>query len=370
MKASKPREEPAWAGALAERMRRHYQRFPYPKYSLLGSIRARDAWIFNLEALWARFRGRRIEDPAKEAILLAGSGSFLPYPVCVANPRGRVLALDLSASSLARARLHALRHLRLNLECVEGDLMDQSVAPGPFKYIDSYGVLHCIPDFAGALKALGSRLAEGGIVRVMVYSRDGRADVEEIRRRCAEAGITRPAEVRRLARGEAGLRGLMRESFELGFDEGIADAFLIPYARTFVVDEVLEALREAGLELLGFGHEGALGDPERETLRIRKLEAARAFPTNLCFYAGRPMAAPGPARWIELNPMLRNTVRFTAFGSPRLPPKIGAPVPPLGPEARRFLARFVHPLRADSLSAADRRSARAWARILVLMQYS
>ncbi|HET7838528.1 MAG TPA: class I SAM-dependent methyltransferase [Rectinemataceae bacterium] len=359
----------SWELGLGARMRRHYERFPYPKYSLLGSIRSRDAYIFSLEALWAHFRGRRIRDPRAERVLLAGAGSFLPYPVCVANPRSRVVALDLSASSLARARLHALRHLRFNLQCVAGDLMDPALAPGPYKYIDSFGVLHCIPDFSAALAALRDRLDEGGILRVMVYSRDGRAQVEEVRSRCAERGITRPAEVRRLARGDPELRSLMRESFELGFDEGIADAFLIPYARTFVVDEVLEALAETGLELLGFGHEGALADPRRELARIRKLEAKREFPTNLCFYAGRPMEAPKPPAWIELNPLLRNAVRFTPLGSVRLPTKFGPKNPPIDAEARRFLSRFVRPVAAASLSSSERAQARAWARLLVLMEY-
>jgi SAM-dependent methyltransferase len=381
MNTSEKPVEAAWDEELASSMRRHYERFPYPKYSLLGSIRARDAYVFSLEALWAHFRGRRIEDPSRERVLLAGAGSFLPYPVSVANPRSTVVALDLSASSLARARLHALRHLRFNLEYVAGDLMDPQAAPGPYKYIDSFGVLHCIPDFAGGLRALAARLDEGGIMRVMVYSRDGRSDVENIRRICAERGLKRPSEVRRMAKGDPELRALLRGSFELGFDEGIADAFLIPWARTFVVDELLDALSRSGLELLGFGHEGALRDTAKELSRIRKLEAKRAFPTNLCFYAGKPGSMPAAGKgmqaaakaapaWIELNPVLKTAIRLTPFGSIRLPTKFGPENPVLDAEVRRFLRRFLEPVAAASLSASDRRRARSFSELLILMEYA
>ncbi|MDA8426557.1 MAG: class I SAM-dependent methyltransferase, partial [Treponema sp.] len=274
-----------WLHDLDERMRLHYEKYPYPRYSLFGSIRAQDSYIFNLEALWAHFHGERLRPGAGERVLLAGSGSFLPYPVSVANPRARIDALDLSARSLARARLHALRHLRFNLDYLAGDLMDPGVAPGPYRYIDSFGVLHCIPDFAGALRALADRLAPLGILRVMVYSRDGRSEVERVRALCAERGLATPREVRRLARTDETVRECLRDSFELGFDEGLADAFLIPYAKTFVVDELLEALSAAPLALARFCHQGALPDLPSELARIRALEKKRAFPTNLAFYA-------------------------------------------------------------------------------------
>jgi SAM-dependent methyltransferase len=339
-------------------------------------VRRRDTWFLNLEALWARFNGERIAPGRTDRILLAGSGTFLPYPVSLANPRVRVLALDLSAASLRRARLHALRQLRLNLDFEAGDLMDTLAAPGPFRCIDAFGVLHCIPDYGGALRALAARLGEGGILRVMVYGRDGRAAVEAFRGRCAALGIERPSQVRALARRDSELRTLIRGSFELGFASGLADAFLLPWARTFTVDEALSPLASSGLRLLAFCHQGALPDTGRELERIRGLERGRAFPTNIAFYLGREAdagrrkgAGPGKRAWIELNPALKVALLAPLPATIRLPPRTGPDIPPIGPEERRFLTRFRSPVAAAGLPKRELALARPWIERMVLMDY-
>ena len=116
---------------MSETVRRHYERYPYPQFPLLASVRAGDTYALNLIALWTRFNG---ELPPKEAqrILIAGCGSFSPYPFSVANPESEITALDLSASSLRRARLHCLLHGRHNVRYRAGDLLDAAAAPGPF----------------------------------------------------------------------------------------------------------------------------------------------------------------------------------------------------------------------------------------------
>jgi SAM-dependent methyltransferase len=367
-----------WNEDLAGPMRRHYERYPYPRYGLLGSVRARETYAFNLEAIWAFFNGERILPYREGGILLAGSGSFLPYPVSLANPRSRLVALDLSAPSLARARLHALRHLRFNVDYLAGDLMDAKTAPGPFRYIDSYGVLHCMPDFAAALRALEARLVPGGILRVMVYGRDGRADVERVRALCAERGIRRPREVRRLAREDGELARLLRESFELGSNEGVADAFLIPYDRTFVVDEVVDAIGETGLSLLRFAHRGALPRLDAELSRIRRLEKKRAFPTNLVFYLRKekPVWKGRGEEWqkgagarLELNPALKLSLLSPPLVPIRLPPRLGFDNPPIDLGAWTFLRRFARPADAASLSREEAERARPFIEAMILMEY-
>jgi len=360
-----------WQNDVDERMRRHYERYPYPKYSVLGSIRRQDSYVFNLQALWAHFNGRLLESRGPERILLAGSGSFLPYPVSVANPGRRVDALDLSQKSLARARIHALRHLRFNLDYLVGDLMAPEIAPGPYHYIDSFGVLHCIPDFVEALRALERRLVEGGILRVMVYSRDGRAEVERVRALCSELGVGSPRDIRRLARKDELVRSCLAGSFEMGFDEGIADALLIPFARTFVVDELLEALSGTSLRLVRFCHQGALPALPAELARIRSLEKTRSFPTNLSFYVQRGGETPEPKRaYIVVNPGLRSMMSFPSPGSAYLPSKFGPENPVIDGELRGFLRRFLRPVDMVSLGPIDRAQASALLDRLILISYS
>ena len=138
-------------------VRRHYELYPYPDYPLLASVRRCDSYANNLPALWSRFNGE-LPPHAAQRILIAGCGSFAPYPFALANPGTRITALDLSHKSLKRARLHCLLHGITGVEFLAGDLRDAEVATGPSGLIDAYGVLHHLEDPLAGLRALASRL--------------------------------------------------------------------------------------------------------------------------------------------------------------------------------------------------------------------
>ena len=88
---------------MSDPVQTHYQSYPYPHYPLIASVRRCDTYALNLEALWARFN-RSLPPPEAKRILIAGCGTFAPYPWAVANPDVPIIALDLSERSLRRAR--------------------------------------------------------------------------------------------------------------------------------------------------------------------------------------------------------------------------------------------------------------------------
>ena len=126
---------------MSESVRSHYERYPYPHFPLLATVRTCDTYAHNLTALWTRFNGVLPPENARR-ILIAGCGSFSPYPFSIANPDSELTALDLSASTLRRARLHCLLHGRRNIRYQCGDLLENAAAPGVFGLIDAFGVLH------------------------------------------------------------------------------------------------------------------------------------------------------------------------------------------------------------------------------------
>lgn len=358
---------------MSETVRRHYELYPYPHYPLLASVRRCDTYASNLCAVWSRFNG---EFPAREAsrILIAGCGSFAPYPFGVSNPATPITALDLSSRSLRRARLHCLLHGVRSVEFRAGDLCDPATLQGDYGMIDAYGVLHHLPDPAAGLRALAARLVPGGILRVMVYSSYTRREEESIRRALRLLKVRDPGTVRSLiARSapESRLRRFSDASDEVGQRSGIADALLHPLVRTYRIEPFMELVQQSSLEPLLFAHNSALPDVHQEVMRIKRMEQGRRSPGNFVLYLGRQ--AKGRAKdeddsRLVLNPCLTGVVGPLSFGGIDCPPRLGQENPPLDASARRFLGRFRRPVAAGSLSTSDRKLAALYCDALFLLR--
>ena len=359
---------------MSEAVRHHYELYPYPHYPLLASVRRCDTYAINLAALWARFNGElRPLNPGR--ILIAGCGSFAPYPFAIANPHADIIALDLSDRSLKRARLHCLLHGCRNVTFRCGDLLDPASTNDRFDLIDAFGVLHHLDDPLAGLRALRARLVKGGIARVMVYSRYARREEESIRRAFRLLGIHDPTTARQLiGRSKPGsrLRRFIDASDEAAFESGLADALLHPSVHTFRIDGFMELIRHAGLQPLRFAHGNALEDVGQEVERIRQLEKDRQSSGNFILYLGHNAAGPCPddaPSLLMLNPCLSAEVRPVRIGTCSIPARLGHPNQPLDRKERSFLRHFRRPRAWDELPPSSRQAATQYAKALFLLRF-
>jgi 2-polyprenyl-3-methyl-5-hydroxy-6-metoxy-1,4-benzoquinol methylase len=349
--------------AIRQAVKAHYEKYVYPRIPLLASVERCDTYALNLESLWARFNGERLA-PEDGRILLAGCGSFSPYPTAVANGSARITALDLSKANLNRARLHTLLHLRLNLAFVEGDLLDAKAILGEnrFHFIDCYGVLHHVPDVVPALQSIHSLLREGGISRIMVYSTGARRSIQAVRTAMRLLHVDEVKTIKRLYRQATGgsrFKDCIESNCEAGFDWGLADMFLHPYAKTYKIDELLDILDAARLEPILFVHPGAFSEPAEEIERLRKLETANELVTNFILFAGRIADSEVRLAWnrcrqtrdtfISLNPVIQNSLSPLPFRTLKPGPKLGFENPPIDFRANRLLAKFKRPVRKSTV---------------------
>ena len=359
---------------MSEPVRRHYELYPYPHYPLLASVRRCDTYALNLTALWTRFNGE-LPPRAAERILIAGCGSFAPYPFSQANPDAEIIALDLSSRNIRRARLHCLLHGKRNVNFRCGDLLDQSSTDGTFGLIDAYGVLHHLDDTLAGLKILASRLAPGGILRIMLYSRYARREEESIRRAFRLLGVRNPDAAKRLikrAKPGSRLRRFVESSHETTFDTGLADALLHPRVHTYRIDGFMELIRHCGLEPLLFAHDGALEDVAREVERIRGLENLKQSPGNFVLYLGNQVKGPCPADaapLLMLNPCLSEAVSPLRIGALHVADRLGQPNPVLARKERRFLRRFLSPVHPGGLPPEMLPVVNLYKKTLFLLQY-
>jgi SAM-dependent methyltransferase len=353
-------------------IRMHYETHPYPYFSYLASVRTCDTYALNVDTVWALANGS-VPVSVNRRILIAGCGSFSPYPTSLANPDAEIVALDLSRANLRRARNHALLHGRRNIHYVQGDLLDATTAPGPFSLIDAYGVLHHLPDPLAGLKALERRLAAGGIVRIMVYSRQARQEEESIRRALRLLGVRDMNGLRRLTkRVKKGSRfsAYLENAPEARHPSGLADALLHPRVVTFTVDRLLQLCSDAGLRPLMFAHQGAASGVAEEVERLRKIEREGTLSSNFTLYLVRMnhhTPAPVELSRLVLNPALRPSVRMLQVGTPIVAPKLGRPNPPLDRSTRAFLRTFITPRPTALLDGEERKFAELFRQALFLV---
>lgn len=356
-------------------VRAHYQAYPYPHYPLFASVRRCDTYALNLKALWACFNHTVPPQEAKN-ILIAGCGTFAPYPWSVANPDVPITALDLSERSLGRARLHCFLHGRRNIEYRCGDLSDHAAVHGLFGLMDAYGVLHHLPEPQAGLNALAARLVPNGILRIMVYSRYARREEESIRRAFRLLKIDSPRQALGLLR--TAVPGSRLASYRETSDEaatlsGLADALLHPSVRTYRIDDLLDMVAGANLDVRLFAHYGACEDPLEEVERLRGMEKNRRSPGNFIAYLGKKGPSgtgdDGGGKLVMLNPCLEGAVSRLVPGTLAIPGRIGVENPLLSYGDRSFLRKFATPVRIRDLNRDETERVAIYKRCLFLVDY-
>jgi Tfp pilus assembly protein PilF/2-polyprenyl-3-methyl-5-hydroxy-6-metoxy-1,4-benzoquinol methylase len=186
-------------GETATAVRRQYEENPYPRWVVAPSkpaVLTVDEYLKNRFPL-APFRP--LGDRGGVDILIAGCGTGEHSIGTARRYKGaKVLAIDLSLSSLSYAQ-RKTRELGLqNIEYAQADVLALGSIGRSFDVIDASGVLHHLSDPAAGWRALLGLLRPGGLMRVGLYSELGRAQIVAARRFIAERGFdVTAADIRR-----------------------------------------------------------------------------------------------------------------------------------------------------------------------------
>jgi 2-polyprenyl-3-methyl-5-hydroxy-6-metoxy-1,4-benzoquinol methylase len=162
---------------ITELVREQYERFPYPD---LDPGEMPKGWIMSAllpvicPMIWA---GRK--RPADlTCILDAGCGTGGPSAqLAQMAPGAKVVGIDLSEASLARAQARKERLGLDNLEYRHLSILDVAALGLTFDYIVTTGVLHHMPDPDEGLRALRDVLDPQGAILIMLYGQYGRVGV-------------------------------------------------------------------------------------------------------------------------------------------------------------------------------------------------
>jgi tetratricopeptide (TPR) repeat protein/SAM-dependent methyltransferase len=137
------------------------------------------------------------------AYLVAGCGTGR-HAIMIAQMYAdiKILAIDLSRSSLAYAKRKTVELGLRNIEYAIGDILKIGSIGRSFDVIDSTGVLHHMADPWRGWRALLSLLKPSGVMRIGLYSRSARRDVVETMEYIEQRGYGRSADDIRRCRQE------------------------------------------------------------------------------------------------------------------------------------------------------------------------
>jgi SAM-dependent methyltransferase len=299
-----------------------YEARPYPPVGYFGGLFQRIRWeerqTLNYRAVFGAAWGSTTEAASRPRILVAGCGTFEPLVVALANPSAEIVAVDISARSIALLEKQARwRGLGNRIFALQADLTNLPPSLGHFDYVISTGVIHHLPDPAAGLRALTARTTEKAVFRLMIYSHWGRSLLYGAKALATSLGVTEPAEFRQLIDSlptEHPYKVYFHLDSDAATDTGLADGYLHPCDQAFTARGLGELLTAAGLTPAQFLHEpegqpkAALGLPAgvSDLDRLALLEAMGALDENFRFIARRSGWAESDAplgyEWNEALP--------------------------------------------------------------------
>ena len=175
---------------------------------------------------------------------------------------GEVVYIDISKASLEIAQARVAARNLTNVTFHHGALLDlESIAPGPYDYIDCCGVLHHLADPAEGLASLARALHPDGGMGLMLYGALGRTGVypmqDAIRRLAGDgSGADGVALAKRLVQDLPDSNWLKRNpavgDHLLEDDAALTDLLLHSRDCAYTVAEIDELTSSADLSITGF----------------------------------------------------------------------------------------------------------------------
>ena len=249
-------------------VRSQYEERPYPRWRTIPARRPRPFGEVLARALGNPELAATLRVDAPQ-ILVAGCGTGRHAVGAAGRYAGaRVLAVDLSVSSLAYGALRA-QHLDIsNVEFAHGDILGLGEMGRSFDVVECVGVLHHMADPEAGWASLRRLVRPGGFIKIGLYSRHGRSFLDPITRFIDERGLEPTVEGIRTVRDlvadlpvETPAR-MVRAAPDFYSRSGCRDLFFHEHEDRFDLPRIGRALDMLNLEFLGF---------ELPTPRIRAL---------------------------------------------------------------------------------------------------
>ena len=176
------------ADDVSVRVREQYEESPYPRWVKPAPVAPAPGIAAYLRAEFPLAPLRERPEPDALDILIAGCGTGQQsIDAAKRFPKARVLAIDLSLTSLGYAKRKSVA-AGATIEYGQADIVALTLPGRSFDVVEASGVLHHLADPMQGWSALLRLLKPGGFMRLGLYSESARADIVAARQMIAERG--------------------------------------------------------------------------------------------------------------------------------------------------------------------------------------
>ena len=243
---------------VSSQVQAQYEENPYPRWVKAPAI----LYPLPIDAFLREVAPTRYRPLGRNAgfdVLIAGCGTgYQSIYSAKLYEDSRLLAVDISLSSLSYARRKTDESGLTNIEYAQADITKMGTLERRFDLIESIGVLHHLEDPEAGWRNLCDLLRPGGVMLIALYSELARQDIVAARRFIAEHGYAPTAEDIRRCRqdilsleGSAGTADLLQRWDFFGTSE-CRDLLFHTQEQRFTLPQLKEILARLGLRFLGF----------------------------------------------------------------------------------------------------------------------
>ena len=169
------------ANKVSAKVQEQYEESPYPRWVNLGLSLGPDAISKVVDKIKLRLFDNTINAGEAPNILIASCGTGQhSIGTALRLKNSKVLAIDLSLSSLGYAKRKTEELGVRNIEYMQADSLDLGKIDRQFDIIESSGVLHHMSEPMAGWRVLTDCLKPGGLINIGLYSELARQNIVKI----------------------------------------------------------------------------------------------------------------------------------------------------------------------------------------------
>jgi tetratricopeptide (TPR) repeat protein/2-polyprenyl-3-methyl-5-hydroxy-6-metoxy-1,4-benzoquinol methylase len=243
---------------VSEEVRGQYEQNPYPRWVNLPKSDLALHFNDELRRALPLATFTLLPDDSAPEVLIAGCGTGSQPILFVQRFRGaRVLAIDLSLSSIGYAKRKTQELGITNIEYAQADILKFGSVSRTFDIIESVGVLHHLAEPFAGWRTLLSRLRPGGFMGLGFYSELARRHIVRTREIIAGRGYaSTPSDIRRFRQDP-----ILHASAELEFltmspdfysTSECRDLLFHVHEKRLTLEQIESFIAQSGLRFIGF----------------------------------------------------------------------------------------------------------------------